>query len=94
MLDGPIASLITTDIVQHRLLGEKSDVSGKELASAFLAGIPPQLRPASLSSSEIEDMVLALSESIMQRIYSQDASIEDEEHSAREFGAKQGPALH
>jgi protein subunit release factor A len=62
-----IASLLASDIIQHRLIGQQFAydprqhpelVSGRALASQFLEGIPAALRPSSLYSGEIEKMAL------------------------------------
>jgi hypothetical protein len=62
-----IASLITSDIVQSRLIGEHVNYdfekhpdlfSGRDLAMLLLDGIPLRLRPSELCSSEIEDQAL------------------------------------
>jgi seryl-tRNA synthetase len=65
------AALITSDIVQSRLIGEQFDydpkqhpelVSGRAIVSKFLEAIPSPLRPTSLYSGEIEDLALWFAE--------------------------------
>jgi seryl-tRNA synthetase len=65
------AALITSDIVQSRLIGEQFDydpkqhpeiVSGRTIVSKFLEAIPSPLRPASLYSGQIEDLALWFAE--------------------------------